>query len=43
MGFPMAINLRKGLHKNVKILICDVSSEQIQKYKGKVTGEGEVV
>ena len=42
MGFPMAVNLRSKVDKSTKILICDVSPDQIEKYKSTVQGKGEV-
>lgn len=42
MGFPMAVNLRTKMDKNTKLLVCDVSEEQIGKYRTKVQGKGEV-
>ena len=42
MGFPMAVNLRTKMDKNSKLLVCDVSPEQIERYQAKVQGAGEV-
>ena len=42
MGFPMAVNLRSKIDKSTKIIICDVSPEQIEKYKSTIRGQGEV-
>lgn len=42
MGFPMAINLRKGLGADKKILICDVSEEALSKYQKQTEGKGPV-
>jgi hypothetical protein len=42
MGYPMAVNLRKKMNTSAKILVCDVSQDQIAKYKSALSGEGEI-
>lgn len=42
MGYPMARNLRKGLDDSHKFLICDVSSEALDKFQKETEGQGPV-
>ncbi|KAJ4373007.1 hypothetical protein N0V83_003298 [Neocucurbitaria cava] len=42
MGYPMALNLRKGLDKSHTILICDVSSDALERFQKDAEGHGPV-
>lgn len=42
MGYPMALNLRKGLDPSYTLLICDVVQEAISKFQKDTEGEGPV-
>ncbi|KAH8712126.1 6-phosphogluconate dehydrogenase [Phaeosphaeriaceae sp. PMI808] len=42
MGYPMALNLRKGLDKSHTILICDVSSDAITRFQREAEGKGPI-
>lgn len=42
MGYPMAINLRKGLPKSHTLLICDVVPSAISKFQSETTSLGPV-
>jgi len=42
MGYPMAVNLRKGLDKSHTLLICDVVPEAIQKFQSETANYGPV-
>jgi len=42
MGYPMAVNLRQKMNTSAKLLICDVSQDQIAKYKSALSGQGEI-
>lgn len=42
MGLPMAVNLRSNLNPKTPLLICDVSQEQIERFKAKIEGQGSV-
>lgn len=42
MGYPMAKNLRSGLGIGKTILICDVDSEALNRFKEETEGEGPV-
>ena len=42
MGYPMARNLRAGLDKGRKLIVCDVSKEAIDKFQKETEGQGPV-
>lgn len=42
MGYPMAKNLRKGLSSDKKLLICDVSTEALERFQKETDGQGPV-
>ncbi|KAK4160584.1 putative 3-hydroxyisobutyrate dehydrogenase protein [Cladorrhinum sp. PSN259] len=42
MGYPMAKNLRAGLGSDKTLLICDVNTEALQKFKAETEGQGPV-
>jgi 3-hydroxyisobutyrate dehydrogenase-like beta-hydroxyacid dehydrogenase len=42
MGYPMALNLRKGLEDIYTLLICDVSSSALDKFQKDAQGRGPV-
>ncbi|KAF2634327.1 3-hydroxyisobutyrate dehydrogenase-like protein [Massarina eburnea CBS 473.64] len=42
MGYPMAINLRKGLDASHTLLICDVVPSAIQKFQSETSSFGPV-
>ncbi|KAF1833660.1 hypothetical protein BDW02DRAFT_500138 [Decorospora gaudefroyi] len=42
MGYPMALNLRKGLDDTHTLLICDVSSEALSRFQEDSKGQGPV-
>ena len=42
MGYPMAINLRKGLSPSHTLLICDVVPSAIQKFQSETSSLGPV-
>ena len=42
MGYPMALNLRKGLNPSHTLLICDVSSTALEKFEKNAQGLGPV-
>ncbi|KAF2683187.1 3-hydroxyisobutyrate dehydrogenase-like protein [Lentithecium fluviatile CBS 122367] len=42
MGYPMAINLRKGLDKSYTLLICDVVPEALTRFQKESEGQGPV-
>lgn len=42
MGYPMALNLRKGLDPSCTLLICDVVPEAITKFQADAQGIGPV-
>jgi 3-hydroxyisobutyrate/3-hydroxypropionate dehydrogenase len=42
MGYPMAINLRSGIDKNTKLLICDVSEDALSRFQKQTEGKGPV-
>jgi 3-hydroxyisobutyrate dehydrogenase-like beta-hydroxyacid dehydrogenase len=42
MGYPMAINLRKGLPASHTLLICDVVPSAIEKFQSETTSLGPV-
>lgn len=42
MGYPMAMNLKRGLPSDVKFVICDVNEEAVQKFRSAVDSKGSV-
>ncbi|KAE8447530.1 hypothetical protein EG329_010660 [Mollisiaceae sp. DMI_Dod_QoI] len=42
MGYPMAVNLRKGLGHEYTLLICDVNKDAIAKFQKQMEGQGPV-
>ena len=42
MGYPMALNLRKGLGKEYTLLLCDVVPSAISKFQVDAEGLGPV-
>jgi 3-hydroxyisobutyrate dehydrogenase len=42
MGYPMALNLRKGLHNTHSLLVCDVSSDALSRFQKDAEGQGPV-
>lgn len=42
MGYPMALNLRKGLDDSHKLLICDISSDALGRFQKEAEGHGPV-
>jgi len=42
MGYPMAKNLRSGLSSDKTLLICDVNSEALSRFKEETEGQGPV-
>lgn len=42
MGYPMAVNLRKGLGKEYTLLICDVNKDAIIKFQKQMEGQGPI-
>jgi 3-hydroxyisobutyrate dehydrogenase-like beta-hydroxyacid dehydrogenase len=42
MGYPMALNLRKGLDDSHTLLICDVSTEALSRFQRDAEGQGPV-
>ncbi|KAF2010794.1 3-hydroxyisobutyrate dehydrogenase-like protein [Aaosphaeria arxii CBS 175.79] len=42
MGYPMALNLRKGLDSSYTLLVCDVVPEAISKFQEDSEGHGPV-
>ncbi|OCL05536.1 3-hydroxyisobutyrate dehydrogenase [Glonium stellatum] len=42
MGYPMAVNLHAGLGPDQKLLICDVNSDAISRFKKETEGKGSV-
>jgi 3-hydroxyisobutyrate dehydrogenase-like beta-hydroxyacid dehydrogenase len=42
MGYPMALNLRKGLDNSHILLICDVSSDALSRFQKDADGQGPV-
>ncbi|KAF2475340.1 3-hydroxyisobutyrate dehydrogenase-like protein [Lindgomyces ingoldianus] len=42
MGYPMALNLRKGLGPDYTLLICDVVPDAISRFQKDAQGEGPV-
>lgn len=42
MGYPMALNLRKGLPESHTLLICDVVPSSISRFQDETKGQGPV-
>lgn len=42
MGYPMAVNLRKGLSSEYTLLICDVNKEALAKFQKEMEGKGPI-
>ncbi|KAK3985751.1 NAD binding domain of 6-phosphogluconate dehydrogenase-domain-containing protein [Cladorrhinum sp. PSN332] len=42
MGYPMAKNLRAGLGPDRTLLICDVNTEALERFKAETQGQGPV-
>ncbi|CZR54231.1 related to 3-hydroxyisobutyrate dehydrogenase [Phialocephala subalpina] len=42
MGYPMAVNLRKGLSSEYTLLICDVNKDAIAKFQKQMEGQGPI-
>lgn len=42
MGYPMALNLRKGLGPSSTLLICDVVEDAISRFLKDAEGKGPV-
>jgi 3-hydroxyisobutyrate dehydrogenase len=42
MGYPMANNLRAGLGPEKTLLICDVNSNALDRFKTETEGQGPV-
>lgn len=42
MGYPMALNLRKGLDDSHTLLICDVSTDALERFQRDAEGKGPV-
>lgn len=42
MGYPMALNLRKGLDDSHTLLICDVSTDALERFQRDTEGKGPV-
>jgi 3-hydroxyisobutyrate dehydrogenase len=42
MGYPMAKNLRAGLGPEKTLLICDVNSNALDRFKTETEGQGPV-
>lgn len=42
MGYPMALNLLKGLGPDKTLLICDVSEDALQRFQVEAEGEASV-
>ncbi|KAK0629389.1 3-hydroxyisobutyrate dehydrogenase-like protein [Bombardia bombarda] len=42
MGYPMAKNLRSGLDSSKTLLICDVNTEALERFKSETEGKGPV-
>jgi 3-hydroxyisobutyrate dehydrogenase-like beta-hydroxyacid dehydrogenase len=42
MGYPMALNLRKGLDDSHTLLICDVSKDALSRFQRDAEGNGPV-
>jgi 3-hydroxyisobutyrate dehydrogenase len=42
MGYPMALNLRKGLDSSYTLLVCDVVPEALSRFQKDAEGMGLV-
>lgn len=42
MGYPMAKNLRAGLGPEKTLLICDVNSDALDRFKAETVNQGQV-
>ena len=42
MGYPMAKNLRAGLGREITLLICDVNSDVLDRFKEETREKGPV-
>jgi 3-hydroxyisobutyrate dehydrogenase len=42
MGYPMALNLRKGLDNTHSLVICDVSNDALSRFQTDAEGQGPV-
>ncbi|KAK3309227.1 NAD binding domain of 6-phosphogluconate dehydrogenase-domain-containing protein [Chaetomium strumarium] len=42
MGYPMAKNLRAGLGRDKKLLVCDVNNDALHRFKAETEGQGPV-
>ncbi|KAM7199272.1 hypothetical protein V8F33_004520 [Rhypophila sp. PSN 637] len=42
MGYPMAKNLRAGLTPNKTLLVCDINTEALDRFKAETNGKGPV-
>jgi len=42
MGYPMALNLRKGLDDSQTLLVCDVSADALKRFQSDAEGKGPV-
>lgn len=42
MGYPMALNLRKGLSADITLLVCDVSTTAISNFQRDAEGHGPI-
>lgn len=42
MGYPMAKNLRSGLDRDKLLLVCDVNSEALERFRTETEGQGPV-
>lgn len=42
MGYPMALNLRKGLGPDYTLLVCDVVEAAISSFQDDAQGRGPV-
>lgn len=42
MGCPMALNLRKGLASDHRLLICDVGPSALERFHSEAAGHGPV-
>jgi hypothetical protein len=42
MGYHMAKNLRAGLGQDTKLLICDVNTDALYRFKAETEGQGRV-
>jgi ornithine cyclodeaminase/alanine dehydrogenase-like protein (mu-crystallin family) len=42
MGYPMAVNLRKKIGQDQKLVVCDVSKEAVERFKAQTQELGPV-